>query len=157
DVRLLGAPAREGTEHRPPRRRVGRAGDDPAARLGRGDHGPADVAAAARDVLDRPRNRADDRGRFEARARGDSLMTTSWLIAAALVGFQPPQEQGQTSSVVAPGAKIEKVFGEGEFTEGGAMDADGSILFSDIGNRILRYDPKTGKTTIFREPSGRAN
>jgi gluconolactonase len=30
-------------------------------------------------------------------------------------------------------------------------------LFSDIGNRILRFDPKTGKTKVFREPSGRAN
>ena len=37
------------------------------------------------------------------------------------------------------------------------MDRDGSILFSDIGNRIMRFDPKTGKTTVFREPSGRAN
>ena len=62
-----------------------------------------------------------------------------------------------SSSVVSPGAKLEKVWGEGEFTEGGAMAADGSILFSDIGNRILRFDPKTGKTTVFREPSGRAN
>ena len=34
---------------------------------------------------------------------------------------------------------------------------DGSILFSDIGNRIMRFDPKTGKTNVFREPSGRAN
>jgi gluconolactonase len=84
-------------------------------------------------------------------------MTTSWLIAAALVGFQPPPEKGQSSSLVAPGAKMEKVFGEGEFTEGGAMDVDGSILFSDIGNRILRFDPKANKTTVFREPSGRAN
>jgi gluconolactonase len=81
-------------------------------------------------------------------------MSTSWLIAAALVGFQQPAEK---AGVIAPGAKVEKVFGEGEFTEGGAMDADGSILFSDIGNRILRFDPKTGKTTVFREPSGRAN
>ena len=40
---------------------------------------------------------------------------------------------------------------------GGALDQDGTILFSDIGNRILRFDPKTGKTTVFREPSGRAN
>jgi gluconolactonase len=84
-------------------------------------------------------------------------MATSWLIAAALVGFQPPAEKAGTPSVVAPGAKLEKVFGEGTFTEGGAMDSDGSILFSDIGDRILRYDPKTGKTTVFREPSGRAN
>jgi gluconolactonase len=84
-------------------------------------------------------------------------MATSWLIAAVLLGFQQDAEKAGTPSVIAPGAKIEKVFGEGEFTEGGAMDADGSILFSDIGNRILRYDPKTGKTTVFREPSGRAN
>jgi gluconolactonase len=84
-------------------------------------------------------------------------MSTSWLIAAALVGFQPPAEKAGSPSVVAPGAKLEKVFGEGTFTEGGAMDSDGSILFSDIGDRILRYDPKTGKTTVFREPSGRAN
>ena len=60
-------------------------------------------------------------------------------------------------SVVAPGAKLEKVWGEGSFTEGVRMDRDGSILFSDIGNRIMRFDPKTGKTTVFREPSGRAN
>ncbi len=58
---------------------------------------------------------------------------------------------------MASGAKLEKVFGDGEFTEGGAMAEDGSILFSDIGNRILRFDPKSGKTTVFREPSGRAN
>jgi gluconolactonase len=86
-------------------------------------------------------------------------MITSWLFAAALVGFQQPPtaENAGPPSVIAPGAKLEKVFGEAEFTEGGAMDSDGSILFSDIGNRILRYDPKTGKTTVFREPSGRAN
>jgi gluconolactonase len=85
-------------------------------------------------------------------------MSTSLLIAAALIGFQQaPEKSASRESVIAPGAKLEKVFGDGEFTEGGAMDSDGSILFSDIGNRILRFDPKTGKTTVFREPSGRAN
>jgi gluconolactonase len=84
-------------------------------------------------------------------------MSTSWLIAMALVGFQQAPEKAGAPSVIALGAKVEKVFGEGEFTEGGAMNADGTILFSDIGNRILRYDPKSGKTTVFREPSGRAN
>jgi gluconolactonase len=82
-------------------------------------------------------------------------MSISLLIVTALVGF-PPLQPGP-SSVVAPGAKLEKVFGEGEFTEGGALAGDGAILFSDIGNRILRFDPKTGRTTVFREPSGRAN
>ena len=86
-------------------------------------------------------------------------MSFAWLVMAAFVGFtQPPaQSQGGASRVVAPGAKLEKVFGDGEFTEGGAMAEDGSILFSDIGNRILRFDPKSGKTTVYREPSGRAN
>jgi gluconolactonase len=59
--------------------------------------------------------------------------------------------------VVDPGAKLEKLWGDGSFTEGGALAGDGSILFSDIGNRIMRFDPATRQTTVFREPSGRAN
>jgi gluconolactonase len=80
-------------------------------------------------------------------------MTISiWIAAIAIHAFQDV-----SSSVIAPGAKVEKVWGEGEFTEGGALTEDGSILFSDIGNRIMRFDPKNGKTAVFREPSGRAN
>jgi gluconolactonase len=30
-------------------------------------------------------------------------------------------------------------------------------LFSDIGNRIYRFDPRSGKTTVYREDSGKAN
>ena len=30
-------------------------------------------------------------------------------------------------------------------------------MFSDIGDRIMRYDPATGSVTVFRDPSGRAN
>jgi gluconolactonase len=77
-----------------------------------------------------------------------------WLMSLA-VGF--PQDGADPADVIAPGATLEKVWGEGSFTEGGAVDRDGSILFSDIGNRIMRFDPKTGKTTVFREPSGRSN
>jgi len=80
-------------------------------------------------------------------------MLTSICIAALAIGF--PQDD--SSAVIAQGAKLEKVWGEGEFTEGGALDENGSILFSDIGNRIMRFDSKTGKTSVFREPSGRAN
>ncbi|HEU5115614.1 MAG TPA: SMP-30/gluconolactonase/LRE family protein, partial [Isosphaeraceae bacterium] len=54
-------------------------------------------------------------------------------------------------------ATLEKLWGEGEFTEGGALDAEGGILFSDIGNRIMRFDPKTKQVSTFRDPSGRAN
>src|SRR5437016_4082072 len=95
------------------------------------------------------------RGSVSNSSWGDSLMSIALLVVTLLVGF--PQPPAGASRVVAPGAKLEKVFGEGEFTEGGALAADGSILFSDIGNRILRFDPQAGRTTVFREPSGRAN
>ena len=54
-------------------------------------------------------------------------------------------------------AKLEKLWSEGEFTEGPAYGPDGCVYFSDIGNRIMKFDPRTGKTTEFRNPSGRAN
>ncbi len=57
----------------------------------------------------------------------------------------------------APGAKVEKLWGEGSFTEGPVEGPDGAIYFSDIGNRIMKFDAKTGKTVEFRSPSGRAN
>jgi gluconolactonase len=82
-------------------------------------------------------------------------MSNTLLVLTALVGFF--QEGRGTAVVVEPGARLEKVWSEGTFTEGGVLDQDGTILFSDIGNRILRFDPTTGKTTTFREPSGRAN
>src|SRR5690606_34585215 len=52
------------------------------------------------------------------------------------------------------------------FLEGPTAAPDGSIYFSDITNptltglqlgHIWRYDPTTGRTTIFRSPSGQSN
>src|SRR5947208_6091823 len=63
----------------------------------------------------------------------------------------------EEKSFVAPEAKVEKLWGEGEFTEGPAEGPDGCIYFSDIGNRIMKFDPRTGKTAEFRNPSGRSN
>lgn len=68
-----------------------------------------------------------------------------------------PAADPSPSAILPPGAKLEKLWGEGAFTEGGTLAEDGAMLFSDIGDRILRFDPKTGQTTVFREPSGRAN
>jgi gluconolactonase len=62
-----------------------------------------------------------------------------------------------SAGLVPPGATLEMVWNDGEFTEGPTVAADGAILFSDIGDRIMRYDPKTGRTTVFRENSGKAN
>ncbi len=44
------------------------------------------------------------------------------------------------------------------FTEGPAASSAGPVYFSDIvNNRIMRFDPETGRHSVFREPSGRAN
>jgi len=82
-------------------------------------------------------------------------MTACFLLLTIIAAddFRPAAQD----KIVPAGAKLELVWGEGEFTEGPALAADGSILFSDIGESIYRYDPKTGKTVLFRRPSGRAN
>ncbi|GIW86030.1 MAG: gluconolactonase [Isosphaeraceae bacterium] len=74
------------------------------------------------------------------------------LLIALTAQINPAAEP-----LAAPGARLERLWSQGEFTEGGAWMPDGSLLFSDIGNRILRFDPTTGQVTTWREPSGRAN
>src|SRR5262249_24956575 len=65
-------------------------------------------------------------------------------------------------------ARLELLFtrseslGDAGLTEGPAVAPDGSIYFSEIpeGNHpgmILRYDPKTGKTTPFTKESRKSN
>jgi gluconolactonase len=80
------------------------------------------------------------------------LVLTPWTASRADDSPLP----GPTG-LLAPGAKLEVLWGEGSFTEGGALAGNGAILFSDIGNRIMRYDPATSSVTVYREPSGRAN
>jgi gluconolactonase len=64
---------------------------------------------------------------------------------------------GCAGRIVPEGAGLELLWNEGTFTEGGAVDAAGGVLFSDIGDRLMRFDPKTGNTAVFREPSGQGN
>jgi gluconolactonase len=78
-------------------------------------------------------------------------MRRAWVLLAAACAL------GAENAIVPEGAKVEKVWGEGEFTEGPAYGPDGWVYFADIGNRILKYDPASGRTTEYRNPSGRAN
>src|SRR5262245_32628131 len=74
--------------------------------------------------------------------------------------------------VVSPDAKLEKLFDGGlVLTEGVAVAPDGMVYFSDItfthfsraekkpieAGHIWKFDPTTGKATIFRSPSGMSN
>ena len=67
------------------------------------------------------------------------------------------------AAIVPPGAKLEQLWNEGEFTEGVAAAADGTMAFSDIARgadkpgRIMKYDPKSGKTTVYSADSGKSN
>src|SRR6185369_2076042 len=61
-------------------------------------------------------------------------------------------------ALLAPGAKLEKVYGDLKFSEGPAWNVPGQfLLFEDTPrNRMMKLDA-AGKVTVFREPSGRSN
>ena len=60
-------------------------------------------------------------------------------------------------SVVAPGARVEKLAGGFDFTEGPTCDAKGNLFFTDQPNdRLLKWSVQGGLST-FLQPAGRAN
>ncbi|MEC9091970.1 MAG: SMP-30/gluconolactonase/LRE family protein [Planctomycetota bacterium] len=54
-------------------------------------------------------------------------------------------------------SKWNAIWEEGEFTEGPTVSPEGFVYFSDIGNRMMKYDPTTQKTSVIRNPSQRTN
>jgi gluconolactonase len=61
------------------------------------------------------------------------------------------------SSIIATGAKLQKLASGFSFTEGPASDAKGNIYFTDQpSDRILRWSID-GKLTTFMQPCGRSN
>src|SRR5262249_42296970 len=93
----------------------------------------------------------------------------SYVIALLAVSHPLPALAQKSQPIVPPDAKLEKLFDGGlVLTEGVAVAPDGMVYFSDItfshvskqktgkleAGHIWKFDPKTGKTTIFRSPSG---
>jgi gluconolactonase len=95
----------------------------------------------------------------------------NWLLLVLNISFvgltraddlQPP-----SGDVFPADAKLEKLFTRsapirGGLTEGPACAPDGSIYFSDIPmgpdkGQILRFDPKSGKTSVFLDDSRKSN
>jgi gluconolactonase len=85
---------------------------------------------------------------------GEDLFNARFAAAEPLKGVFTPVKQ---RAIVPEGSKLELLWSEGEFTEGPALAPDGSILFSDIGTKIYRFDPTSGETKVFRDHSGRSN
>jgi len=84
-------------------------------------------------------------------------------LAAVLFALMSTQVAGQ---IFSPGAKLERLYEGGHLTEGAAVAPDGSVYFSDItftsetgmqAGHILRFDPRSSKTSVFRSPSGMSN
>ena len=77
-----------------------------------------------------------------------AILSIIWLLTALVTG---------AATVVAPGAKLEKLAAGFRFTEGPTCDAHGNLFFTDQPNdRILKWSTD-GKLSTFLQPAGRAN
>ena len=90
------------------------------------------------------------------------------LALALMAGTVSAQDMAPSGdpSIIAKGAELEVLFDGAFFSEGPAVAPDGSVYFSDItftagsdmqAGHIWRYDPQTGKTAVYRSPSGMSN
>ncbi|MFN7803658.1 MAG: SMP-30/gluconolactonase/LRE family protein [Planctomycetaceae bacterium] len=92
------------------------------------------------------------------------------LLVAGLAGGTPALH-AQSGPIIPPDAKLEKLFEARVLTEGVAVAPDGQVYFSEItfshvardengfieAGHIWKFDPTTGKTSIYRSPSGMSN
>ena len=75
----------------------------------------------------------------------------------SLLGLFLFQVASSAEPLRADGAKVKKLAGEFQFTEGPACDKDGNLVFSDIPNSRIHGWSLEGKLTTVREDTGRAN
>ena len=63
-----------------------------------------------------------------------------------------------SGGIIAPGARVQKISGAFEFTEGPAVDRRGNVYFTDQPNdRIMKWNSADGSISTFKQPAGRAN
>ncbi|MGD0815732.1 MAG: SMP-30/gluconolactonase/LRE family protein [Verrucomicrobiota bacterium] len=85
-------------------------------------------------------------------------MNTFFEAVAVVAGvFAISMVCASAQSVIAPGAKLEKLSGDFSFTEGPTCDARGNIFFTDQNNNRIMEWSVDGALSTFMEPSGRAN
>lgn len=83
-----------------------------------------------------------------------SLYVSAFIVALVVFGRHLA---GEEKVILAPGAKVQKLAGEFEFTEGPAVDAEGNVFFTDQPNdRIMKWSAD-GKLSAFMQPCGRSN
>lgn len=96
------------------------------------------------------------------------MLVLSAVLTVLSVGVAVAQVPTGDEEILPAGARLEVLHEGAFFTEGAAVAPDGSVYFSDItftfasgeppeAGHILRYDPATGETSVFRSPSGMSN
>jgi len=78
-----------------------------------------------------------------------------FVILSSLPGLA--QTDNGLTSILSPGAALQKISGEFSFTEGPAADASGNIYFTDQPNDRIMVRKLNGELSIFMQPSGRSN
>ena len=79
------------------------------------------------------------------------------ILAATPVLLAIAAGAADSTTVIAPGAKVEKLADGFSFTEGPTADRAGNVYFTDQPNdRILKWGTD-GKLSTFLQPSGRSN
>ncbi len=94
-----------------------------------------------------------------------TMLCVAFALTAPAFSADIPAPTGD--DIVPKDAKLELLFTrtldlKGGLTEGPAVAPDGSIYFSDIPfgkdkGKTMHFDPKTKKTTVLREDSGKGN
>ena len=105
-----------------------------------------------------PRDGPDEVDAMDGRLRVLSAAAAVILCALPLPAREGGRStQGADMSVIAPGAKLERLAGGFAFTEGPTSDAHGNVFFSDQpNNRIMKWTVE-GRLETFLQPAGRAN
>jgi len=86
-----------------------------------------------------------------------ALSALSYLTAASALGQQLTEVSPAFWTVVEKNARVEKVAGNFQFTEGPVWNRAGFLLFSDIpANQIVKFVPGSAPG-VFRTPSGNSN
>jgi gluconolactonase len=79
------------------------------------------------------------------------------VACSTVMSISSVQSADTPPGVTAPGAKLEKLSGEFQFTEGPTCDKNGNVFFTDQpNNRIMKWSVD-GKLSEFMKPAGRAN
>jgi gluconolactonase len=90
-----------------------------------------------------------------------SFSQTLIAAAALLANFA-----ASAGPVFPASSKLQTLYEGGNFTEGVAAGPDGNVYFVDVTptaltggvmGYVMKFDPRTGNTTVFRSPSGSAN